>query len=96
MSSLIEKDIEQTLVKKVKAMGGICPKWVSPGKSGVPDRIILLPGKHVAFVELKRPGKNLRELQKKRKRELESLGFSVFKVDEKDQIKEVLDEIQST
>ena len=39
-----EKQIEQALVKVVAGRGGLCPKWVSPGFGGVPDRIILLPG----------------------------------------------------
>lgn len=55
-----EKQIEQQLVSAVRRMGGICPKWVSPGLDGVPDRIILLPGGHMAFAELKAPGKTLR------------------------------------
>ena len=38
-----EKQIEQQLVKTVKAQGGICPKLVSPGFDGMPDRIVLLP-----------------------------------------------------
>ena len=38
-----EKTIEQKLVQAVKAKGGIAPKFVSPGFSGVPDRLILLP-----------------------------------------------------
>ena len=38
-----EKQVEQALVKAVKARGGICPKFVSPGLSGVPDRLVLMP-----------------------------------------------------
>ena len=37
-----EKTIEQKLVQAVKFKGGIAPKFVSPGFSGVPDRLILL------------------------------------------------------
>ena len=64
--------------------------------NGVPDRIVLLPGGRIAFVELKAPGKNLRPLQLKRKRQLERLGFSVYVVDEIGKIGGVLDEIQGT
>ena len=39
-----EKIIEQKLVRAVKMMGGLAPKFVSPGLNGVPDRIVLLPG----------------------------------------------------
>lgn len=53
--TVLEKDIEAKLVKLVKATGGLCLKWVCPGWAGVPDRIVLLPGGRVVFVELKRP-----------------------------------------
>ena len=48
-----EKSIEQKLVKAVKARGGICPKLVSPGFDGMPDRIVLLPHGRMGFVEVK-------------------------------------------
>lgn len=52
---MLEKEIEAKLVKIVKNSGGLCLKWVCPGWAGVPDRIVLLPGGTVIFVELKRP-----------------------------------------
>ena len=60
---MLEKEIEQKLVRAVKAAGGICPKFVSPGMDGMPDRLILMPGGHMAFAELKAPGKKPRPLQ---------------------------------
>ena len=71
-------------------------KFVSPGMNGVPDRIVLMPDGKMAFVELKAPGKKPRPLQLKRKRMLERLGFSVYVVDNIDQIGGILDEIQGT
>ena len=62
----------------------------------MPDRIVLLPHGRLAFVELKAPGKKLRPLQEKRKRQLEALGFSVFVVDSIEQIGGILDEIRRT
>ena len=94
MNSLREKDIEKKLVKAVKARGGMCPKFVSPGWDGAPDRIILLPGGRMAFSELKAPGRKLRPLQESRKRKLESLGFKVYVIDRPEQIPEVLKEMQ--
>jgi len=91
-----EKTIEQKLVRAVKMMGGLAPKFVSPGLDGVPDRIILLPGGKLAFAELKADGKKLRPLQVRRKRQLEALGFSVYCIDGADQIGGVLGEIQSS
>ena len=90
-----EKTIEQKLVRAVKLMGGLAPKFVSPGLDGVPDRIVLLPGAKLAFVELKADGKKLRPLQVRRKRQLEALGFSVYCLDDVTQIGGMLDEIQS-
>ena len=88
-----EKTIEQKLVKATKAVGGIAPKLICPGWGGVPDRLILLPGKRLAFVEVKAPGETMRPLQVMRKRQLEALGFSVYCIDHLDQIQQVLDEI---
>ena len=95
-SKMREKIIEEQLVKSIRLMGGLAPKFVSPGFDGVPDRLILLPNGRMAFAELKAPGKQLRPLQKRRKRQLEALGFRVFVIDNTDQIGGVLSEIQST
>ena len=73
-----EKEVERKLVQKVKAMGGLAPKFVSPGLNGVPDRIILLQNGKIAFAEIKAPGEKMRPLQVRRKTQLERLGFSVF------------------
>lgn len=88
-----EKTIEAKLVQAVRTKGGLAPKFTSPGFDGVPDRLILLPGGKVAFIELKAPGKTLRPLQVRRKRQLEALGFSVYCIDRPEQIETVLQEI---
>ena len=49
-----EKDIEKILVAEVRKLGGRAYKWVSPGNDGVPDRIVIFPGKTPVFVELKK------------------------------------------
>jgi hypothetical protein len=94
--SMNEKILERKLVSAVKMMGGLCVKFVSPGLDGVPDRIILLPGGHIGFAEIKTTGLKPRPLQMRRKRQLEQLGFSVFILDEPEQIGGILDEIQSS
>ena len=91
-----EKFIEQKLVKVIKAMGGIAPKLVCPGFDGMPDRIVLLPGGHMVFVEVKAPGEKPRPLQQARHRLLRGLGFKVFVLDDEQQIGELLDEIRTT
>lgn len=88
-----EKEVERKLVQKVKAMGGLAPKFVSPGLNGVPDRIILLQNGKIAFAEIKAPGEKMRPLQVKRKTQLERLGFSVYCVDDVAKIDSILKEI---
>jgi len=90
-----EKTLEALLVQAVKSMGGLAPKLVSPGFDGMPDRIVLLPHGKMAFVEVKAHGKKPRPLQVRRKSQLESLGFSVYCLDNATQIGGMLDEIQS-
>ena len=90
---LREKEIEQALVRTVKSMGGICPKFTSPGFDGMPDRIVLMQGGLVAFVEVKAPGQKPRPLQLERHRLLRSLGFKVYVLDDPAKIGDILDEI---
>lgn len=91
-----ERDVEQKLVREVKAMGGLCLKLTSPSVDGLPDRLVLLHGGKIGFVELKAPGKKPRVLQVKRMKDLQDLGFKVFVVDDKSQIGGVIDAIQAT
>lgn len=89
-----EKNIECKLTETVKKMGGLALKFVSPGVDGVPDRIVLFPMGRIAFVELKSPGKKMRPLQVRRKKQLESFGFKVYCIDEEDRIGGVVDDIR--
>jgi hypothetical protein len=74
--TLLEREIEAKLRREIKKLGGFCLKWTCPGFSGVPDRIILLPGGRVYFVETKRPkGGELSKLQKKWQAWIAHLGF---------------------
>ncbi|MCI1574721.1 MAG: VRR-NUC domain-containing protein [Weizmannia coagulans] len=77
---MLESKLERRLTKQVNKMGGWALKFNS-GIAGVPDRLILLPNGRALFVEMKATGKDLRALQKKRKRQLENLGFKVYKID---------------
>jgi len=90
-----EKTIEQHLVKAVKNSGGIAPKLVSPGFDGMPDRLVLLPGGKIGFVEVKAPGKEPRPLQVARHGLLQRLGFKVYVLDDPEQIGGILDEIRT-
>ncbi len=77
----LEKDIERKLRQLVERHGGRCLKWVCPGWSGVPDRIILLPRGRVIFVETKRPkGGRYSALQDKWRDWLTELGFPYYRI----------------
>ena len=88
-----ERDVEQALIRAVRKAGGMCLKFVSPGWDGAPDRMCLFfPGK-IAFVELKAPGKQMRPLQRKRRYQLQKLGFPVLCIDRFSQIQPCIEAI---
>lgn len=90
-----EKKIEQKLVTAVKKHGGICPKFVSPGFDGMPDRLLLLPHGRFAFVEVKAPNQKPRPLQLSRHRLLRRLGFQVYVLDALEDIDKIIKEVMS-
>ncbi len=90
---MLEKDIEKRLVVEAKKRGCMALKLLSANYNGLPDRMILAPDENVAFIELKAPGKKPRPLQLKRHKELRTLGFKVYVVDDIRQIGGILDEV---
>lgn len=91
-----EKTIEQKFREAVKNAGGLALKFTSPGWDGMPDRLALLPGGRMAFVEVKAPGKKPCPLQLARHRTLRQLGFRVYVLDDAGQIGGIIDEIRAT
>lgn len=94
-----EKQIERALIKAVKDAGGLCLKWVSPGWDGAPDRIVLFGDNgigRIAFVEVKAPGGKVRKIQQVRHRQLRSMGFKVFVLDDPNYIPMIIEEIKAT
>lgn len=91
---MLESYIEKKLRMKVRSLrcGALCLKFVSPGFAGVPDRMILLPGAKVIFVELKKPGEKERRRQSYVQTLLRNLGFTVFStVDSEEKIEMVIE-----
>lgn len=88
---MLEKEIEKVLVKEVKKMGGLCLKFNSLSMAGIPDRIVLMHGGRLAFVELKKKGKKPRPLQKRRIKQLRDLGFKCFVIDDLEKVKSFTD-----
>lgn len=78
---LKEKTIEKRLVDVVSRVGGLCLKLPAAQYVGIPDRLVLLPGGILAFVELKRAGQKPRYIQKRWHSILTQLGFNVFVID---------------
>ena len=72
-----ESLIDRRLVQRVKKAGGVAYKWESPGRNGVPDRIVLLPDGEVVFAEVKAPGGVLSPIQRVEIDRIRSLGFRV-------------------
>ncbi len=79
---MYESALEKKICDYIKALGGKAFKWVSPGATGVPDRIAILPGGKIIFIEVKRPGlsdgRSVR--QKKVAALLEGLGCTVWRI----------------
>ena len=73
-----EEEIEKILTAEVKKLGGRAYKWVSPGNDGVPDRIVVFPGRAPVFVELKSDAWRLSALQEVQIRRLKELGQKVY------------------
>lgn len=72
-----ERDIEKWLRYKIRQMGGIAMKFTSPGNDGVPDRIAILPGGQVWFIELKKDGETPTKIQEWQIERLRKLGCNV-------------------
>lgn len=90
---MLEKTIERRLVEGVKALGGMCMKFVSPGTQGVPDRIILTATGRVIFAELKSETGRLTKLQKYTIEQMRKRGADVRVVKGMDAVHELLAEI---
>lgn len=75
---VLERDVEARLGKAVREAGGQCVKFVPDAMAGMPDRIVMMPGGVLVWVELKRPdGGVLSTRQKYRHAQLRRLGQRV-------------------
>lgn len=75
---ILEHDVESRLGRKVRAAGGQCVKFIPDHMGGMPDRIVMMPGGVLVWVETKRPSDGkLSELQKHRHKQLRQLGQRV-------------------
>lgn len=87
-----EKNTEAYLGGEIKKLGGTAYKFISPGQTGVPDRMCCLPGGRIFFAELKSEGKKSTPKQRQQQLRLRALGFSVYAdIDTKAKVREVLE-----
>ena len=72
-----EKSLERKLKREIERRGGVCWKFTSPGTAGVPDRVCIMPGGRVLFVELKGDDGRLQPIQAARIQQMRELGADV-------------------
>lgn len=90
-----EKQIEKYLRLRVEERGGVCMKFVSPGQDGVPDRIVVMPGGRVYFVELKTKTGKLSRIQKYQLKRLTDLDQICSVVYGKEGVKAFLEDVDN-
>jgi streptogramin lyase len=83
---ILERDIERYLVRRTIEHGGVAYKWVSPGRVGVADRIVLLPSGVVWFVELKTAKGRLSPWQKLFAAEMRRMGMNYIVIRSKPEV----------
>lgn len=88
-----EKAIERYLVEQAKLHGMLCLKYSNPNMVGYPDRLLVLPGGGVAWVELKSKGRKPTRIQQMRIAELTGMGHLVRVIDNKHAIDELINDI---
>lgn len=91
---MLEKNIEEYFRDEIKKLGGRFYKFVSPGNSGVPDRIIFLPEGKIFFIEVKTKKGTPSKLQKLQIKRLKKLGQDVRILYGMEEVKEFLEEIK--
>lgn len=89
----MEKDLEAWVGREVRRRGGLWLKWVSPGCTGVPDRILIAEGGRIAFVEMKQAGGKLSRRQAYMRDVLRGYGFMAYVVYDKEQARAMLREV---
>ncbi len=90
---MLEKTIERKFAAALRARGAMAWKFVSPGRQGVPDRIVLMPGGKVAFVELKTETGKLSPMQRATIERMRALGHDVRVVYGAQQAMEIVEEL---
>lgn len=91
---MAEKDLERQCRVHVERLGGRFPKWTSPGNRGVHDRILLVPGLPVAFVETKWGRGRVRPEQEHWHQWMKKNGFRSYTVRDYEQFLAVIADLR--
>lgn len=89
-----ESKIEKRLKKEIEKIGGKALKFISPGVTGMPDRIVLLPLGKIIFIELKAPGEKPSPIQEYRAKQYRKLGFDVRCIDSTEAVMDLINEVK--
>lgn len=91
--TVLESRVEKRLTEGVRSLGGKAIKMV-PTVAGIPDRLVLLPGGRVFFVELKSPAGKLRRVQEVWLGRLDRLGMNTVVLGSTEEVDRWLKEIR--
>lgn len=85
-----ERDIEKHLVQRVKALGGEVRKVKWIGRTGAPDRLVMLPDWGACWVELKATGKKAEPHQLREHKRMSAMGQHVVVIDSVEGVSKLL------
>ncbi len=88
---MLEKDIEKKVCDYAKEKGMLVYKFTSPNRRSVPDRMFVVRGGHIFFVEFKRPGGKLSPQQEREGFRLASYGVVVYTINNEVEGRAVID-----
>ena len=83
---MLERDVEAYLYKQVLARGGLIRKVMWVGRRGAPDRVVMMPGGSITWIELKRPGAKPDAHQAREHARMRDMGQTVCVLDSVDAV----------
>ena len=91
-----ESTLERRACEMIRQLGGISYKWVSPGHPGIPDRICIMPGNRIVFIEFKKPYRKngLSNRQWKACTRLQGFGCAVWVVNDLEALRAKLEALK--